>query len=272
MVLGGSEHAPAVSEVPELLEKPGEDVVVNLIGIDLKRRPAFFETLLPRVQELRARTGRPHWILVDEAHHVLPSSWESAGLTVSHRVYGMRLITLEPDRVSPSILSSMDVVIAVGEKPQDTLRIFSETVGVAAPEVHPVSLEQGEALAWFWQEKEPFWFRSLTPKAERRRHRRKYAEGELPPERSFYFHGREGKLNLRAQNLNVFLQLSDGVDDDTWLFHLKNGDYATWFRRVIKDPELADATTVLQENEKITAQEGRKQVRKELETRYILAA
>ena len=44
--------------------------------------------------------------------------------------------------------------------------------------------------------------------------RRKYAEGDLPPDRSFYFRGPEGKLNLRAQNLILFLQLADGVDDD----------------------------------------------------------
>ena len=52
----------------------------------------------------------------------------------------------------------------------------------------------------------------------------------LPPDKSFYFRGPEGKLNLRAQNLMLFLQLADGVDDETWLHHLRQGDYSGWFR------------------------------------------
>ena len=47
--------------------------------------------------------------------------------------------------------------------------------------------------------------------------------------------GPEGKLNLKAQNLAIFLQIADGLDDETWLFHLKNGDIARWFPDVIKD-------------------------------------
>ena len=47
-------------------------------------------------------------------------------------------------------------------------------------------------------------------------------EGELPPERSFYFKGPERKLNLRARNLIQFLQLAEGIDVDTWTFHLKS--------------------------------------------------
>ena len=50
------------------------------------------------------------------------------------------------------------------------------------------------------------------------------------------------KLNLRAQNLMVFIQLAEGVDDATWLHHLHQGDYAHWFRTVIKDTDLAEET------------------------------
>jgi hypothetical protein len=62
----------------------------------------------------------------------------------------------------------------------------------------------------------------------------------LIPERSFYFRGPEGKLRLRAHNLVLFVELAAGVDDDTWLFHLRNGDYARWFEAEIGDRDLAD--------------------------------
>jgi len=51
------------------------------------------------------------------------------------------------------------------------------------------------------------------PRQHLRRHTRKYAEGELDEDRSFYFRGPEGRLNLRAQNLALFLQIAEGVDN-----------------------------------------------------------
>jgi hypothetical protein len=81
----------------------------------------------------------------------------------------------------------------------------------------------------------PFVVRPRAPTGERRRHQRKYAFGELGPDRSFWFRGPENKLNLRAQNLTVFLQLADGVDDGTWLHHLRRGDYSRWIGESVKD-------------------------------------
>jgi hypothetical protein len=247
--------------------------VVNLVGVGLKERPAFLEALLPRAHELRAKTGRPHWIVIDEAHHVLPTNLESTGLTVTQHTYGVLLITLEADRVSPTILSAMDLVITIGEKPGDMLRNFSRAVQHDAPADARTTLRKGEALAWFWRSSEPpFWIRTEQPRVERRRHRRKYAEGELPPEQSFYFRGPEDKLNLRAQNLEMFLQLAEGVDDETWMFHLRRGHFSQWFQNVIKDPELAAASAQLEKSEDIDAEASRKIIRSELEKRYILAA
>jgi hypothetical protein len=272
VALGDDQRPPSVSEVLDVLSKPEENAAVNLTGIGLTERPGFFVALLPRIQELRARTGRPHWIVIDEAHHVLPSSWEAAGLTVSQRMYGVMLVTLEPDRVAPAILSTIDLVIAIGQNPAVTLRIFCESMGEPPLALGPMTLKPGEAMGWFRDSPAaPFLFQSTVPRAERRRHRRKYAEGELPPDLCFYFRGPEGKLNLRAQNLAMFLQMADGVDDETWLFHVKNADVSRWFREVIKDPELA-LEAELMERADITAEESRKHIRSQIEQRYILAA
>jgi hypothetical protein len=182
------------------------------------------------------------------------------------------LITLEPDRVAPAILSTVDVVIAIGEDPAATVKKFCETVGQPPPALGSSSLKPAEALTWFRNSSEPpFVYQTTVPRAERRRHRRKYAEGELPPDLCFYFRGPDGKLNLKAQNLTMFLQIADGVDDETWLFHLKNGDIAGWFRSVIKDPDLALQAELIQRAD-VTAEESRKHIRREIEQRYILAA
>ena len=269
VVLGDNRRAPNVDEIFELLNQPSQNVVINLLGIALEHRPPFFAGLLPRLQELRATRGRPHWTLIDEAHHLLHSSWDAAELTVPQVMRGTLLITVHPESVAPAVLSVVDLVIATGEAPERTLANFSKAVGLPPPELPPVELNPGEAIGWFRRTSEaPFRFRSEPPKGERQRHHRKYAEGELAPEISFYFRGPEGKLNLRAQNLQVFMQMADGVDDETWLHHLRNGDISNWFRQTIKDNELADEAAQIEQNQGLSPGESRDAIRTAIEKRY----
>jgi HAD superfamily hydrolase (TIGR01484 family) len=271
VALGDDQRAPSVDEVMDVLSRPDANAVVNLTGIGLTERPSFFEALLPRIQELRAKTGRPHWFVIDEAHHLLPASRsDSARATFPQRMSGALLITLEPDRVASAILSTVDIVIAIGQDPGEIFKRFSQSVGAAPPAFKPVKLNAGEAMVWLRDSSEPpFVFRSAVPRIERRRHRRKYAEGELAPDLCFYFRGPEGKLNLKAQNLGIFVQIADGVDDATWLFHLNNGDISRWFRDVIKDSELAFETESMQQAD-LSAAESRGRIRSEIEQRYIV--
>ena len=118
----------------------------------------------------------------------------------------------------------------------------------------------------------PFRLRVDPGHTERRRHSRKYAEGELPPDRSFYFRGPEGKLNLRCHNLALFLELADGVDDDTWLYHLRRGDYSHWFREGFKDRDLAAEAARVEKRPGLSAAQSRAEVRAAVERHYTLPA
>ena len=269
VVLGDPQRAPSVDEVLTLFENPEQNAVVNLLGIALEHRPMFFKSLLPRLQELRARTGRPHWIVVDEAHHLLPAVWEPASLVLPQALHGMLLITVHPNHVSPTVLSSVGMILAVGEAPEQTIRAFAETLGQSVPALSPTALAPGEALFWArCTGADPYWFRSVPPRAERRRHLRKYAVGELGPDVSFYFHGPEGKLNLRAQNLVLFGQLAEGIDDATWLYHLHRGDYSRWFRDIIKDEDLAAEAVRIENLTEVSPQESRRLLKAAIEQRY----
>ena len=107
----------------------------------------------------------------------------------------------------------------------------------------------------------------MPPETHLQRHRRKYALGELGEDKSFYFTGADGRLKLRAQNLMLFLQIGEGVDDETWAFHLRRGDYSRWIRSAIKDDDLADEIQVL-ENSTLSVDESRKRVRAAISARY----
>lgn len=270
VVLGDRKHVPAVEEIIQLLSQPGSNVVINLLGVPLEDRPAFFSGLLPRLLELRARTGHPHWLVLDETHHLLPKSWKAAGLDLQH-IEGMVFITVHPDQVSREILSAIDIILVIGEAPDETLKKFNDALEQTTPLVAQASLETGEALVWLRREgTDPFRCRLEPPKADRRRHSRKYAEGELGPDKSFYFQGPEKKLNLRAQNLIIFLQLADGVDDATWLYHLERHDYSKWFRAAIKNDKLADQAYRIEERTTQSAAESKALIKKAIEDQYTL--
>ena len=113
-------------------------------------------------------------------------------------------------------------------------------------------------------------YRAEPSQTERKRHLRKYAEGSLPEERSFYFRGPEGKLKLRAPNLILFMDLADGVDDDTWLFHLKKKEVSEWFRNAIRDESIADEVASIEQQSKIDPAASRQRIRELIEKKYTL--
>jgi hypothetical protein len=271
--LGTSRQAPTVEEVASLLEKPDENVVINLVGVAFDDRPKAFDAVLAMLLEQRVRTGRPHWILIDEAHHMFPTSGGPAATATSEVWREIMLITVHPELVAPAVLSKVDTLIAIGRTPLETIHHFGRIVGQPPPSVPMVKLETGEAMVWERRTSQtPFWIRSIPPRHERRRHVRKYAEGELLEEERFIFRGPEDRLHLEAQNLIVFLRLADGVDGETWLFHLRRHDYSRWFRMVIKDPDMAAEAETVEENERLSADESRRAIRELVERRYTLPA
>ncbi|HET9605791.1 MAG TPA: DUF87 domain-containing protein, partial [Nitrospira sp.] len=273
IIFGNAQRGPTVVEVVTALDNPKAQVIVNLVGLPLEDRPAFLLELLPKLQERRAHTGRPHRVLLDEAHHLLPKSWRATPeslVPLQNTVF----VTVHPDRLAPQVLDSVDLAVALGHEPVSTLQSLAlaedhRSRRITAARVD--ELKPGEAL--FWRRAEdlpPERLLMAVPRAERQRHRRKYAEGELPPERSFYFRGPDGKLNLRAQNLIMFRQLADGIDDETWLHHLRQGDYSRWMKMAIKDPSLAEIVHEVEDMPELSAQDSRQRVATAIQERYTL--
>ena len=265
--------APQSGEVLRVLENPEASVVVSMTGMPIPDRPPFFLKLLPHLLQMRARLGRPHWLILDEAHHLLPAEWLPPEGMLPDELTSMMLITVHPDLLSTAILERLDTLLVTGPEAADILQHFAQAGKTPIPIWKSRPLAMGEVLHWTRTGKAPPQVVKTHPcKQERRRHRRKYAEGELPPDRSFYFQGPEKKLNLRAQNLMLFLQLADGVDDATWEHHRREGDYSRWLKDSIKDADLAAAVARIEALAKIDPLEGRRQIRVAIERDYTLPA
>jgi hydroxymethylpyrimidine pyrophosphatase-like HAD family hydrolase len=268
--LGDGHRPPTCDEVLQVLAKPDPQVAVNLLGLKVDDRPAFFCGLVPRLQELRSRTGRPHTLIVDEAHHLAPASNET--LAVPEGLEGLVIITVIPHEVSPALLKRVDAVVSVGDDALETVADFCRVAGVPAPHKPAPRLERGQVALWR-PGRQALERVQVTPtRHDHHRHIRKYAEGELAVDRSFHFRGADGQLNLRAQNLTLFMQIADGVDDATWMHHLRRGDYSRWFGRVLKDPQLAEAARAIEADGKISPRDSRAALRAIIEERYTLPA
>jgi hydroxymethylpyrimidine pyrophosphatase-like HAD family hydrolase len=273
VTLGDVQHAPAAQEVLEVLNRPSQNLSVSLVGVPLSDRPAYFEALLPRLFELRARTGRPHWIVLDEIHHLAPANRAPTSLALPKQPHNLLMITVHPEHVSPVFMREVDAVVGIGQLAESVITEVARLQRRKKIEFHDKTPPGGQGLLWLRDGHEPpFLFTAASPKAERRRHIRKYATGELDPDRSFFFRGPDKKLNLRAHNLDLFVQMGDGVDDDTWTHHLRAGDYSRWFRDNIKDPDLARDAESIENEQSLSPQESRQRIRAAIESRYTAAA
>ena len=271
VVLGDAEHAPTLAQIGDILASPGRSVVLNLVALPLEQRPEFFAGALARLLDLRSRTGRPHWLVADEAHHLMAPGWSGAPSPSLRAIGSLLLITVHPERIAPPVLAAMDGVVAVGEAPGAVLADVGAVIGRRPAGPVPGSLAPGEILLWNPGEGvPPRRLRTVPARGERRRHLRKYAEGELPEARSFYFRGPQGALKLRAQNLILFLQIGEGVDDDTWMYHLRRGDYSRWFREYIKDDDLAASAVDIERDPGTTPGDSRARIRGAVEARYAV--
>ena len=164
------------------------------------------------------------------------------------------------------------MIVSIGRSAVDAFRQYCDAVGATVPSLPERALAAGEALVWDRSTPAVHTIRLDAPRHEHRRHIRKYAHGALGEDRSFYFRGPRGALNLRAQNLTIFLQLAAGVDDETWMHHLRRGDYSRWFREAIDDHELAAETQAAEQRHARDPRASREAIREAVNRRYTAPA
>ena len=270
IVIGDAHTAPVIDEVVQLLLRPPRPAVaVNLLRVPLPERPAFCASLLLEVQQLRLRTGRPHWLVFDEAHHLFPAGWAGANQAIPQALETALAITVSPQQLDGAFLRQVNLILAMGPSAGKAVQELANATGRPAPQLQETQLETGQALLWRLDEPEPEGVIRLEPGSKHRlRHRRKYAEGLLIPERSFYFRGPQNALNLRAHNLVLFVEIAEGVDAGTWQYHRERGDYSRWFEKEIGDPDLAAQARQIEQDASLDAAASLARIKAAVQERY----
>jgi hypothetical protein len=271
--VGTADHPPTADEVAALLDDPACSVAATLLALPMEDRPRWFGAMSARIDDLRHRTGRPHWLFVDEAHHLLPASKDVSTTSLPRPAAGMLFVTVDPAAVSPEALALVNVVLCTADHAADTLASFAAATGRPPPRLADLHDDKTErAVLWRVGEPEAHAVQIAPPRHQHLRHKRKYARGDVGEDKSFFFRGKTGALNLRAQNLALFVQIASGVDDDTWSHHLRAGDYSRWFREAIKDEALAEDAATVERDRNLEPADSRAKVREAIEKRYTLPA
>lgn len=234
-------QASSFAEPLGLLSK-GLNIVLGTTAISLKDRGRLFEQLVPRLMTLRGHTGRPHFLVVDEAHHYVTSASLSAGQALMEEDNSWVLITIDPTSLPQPVVGSVDHVIAFGTTALDLLHKCAQAPTLA--DATKPQLGVDEAL--LWSRASPDGYRRLRINSPCHRHQRhcgKYAVGDVGEAHSFYFRWSLDGTVLRARNLAEFIEKSEMLPDEVYMQHLRHGDFAAWFFHVIRDDVLGQYAT-----------------------------
>jgi hydroxymethylpyrimidine pyrophosphatase-like HAD family hydrolase len=268
IALGGKdEHAlPSAKELEQLLRKTG-GLVLNLSGLSRAEKVTYGTQVLTVAARVRGATGMPHWTTIDEAHHLMPADGSPAADVLAALADGLCLITLDAKELAAPVRAPINAVASPAAKElQGAVQVLGWVAAGPGPAGAPAP---GEMVLVFRESAgEPVRFQPDERRSAHRRHVRKYAEGELPPDRSFYFRGPQNALNLRAANLVRFREIAEGIDDATWEHHRTQGDYSAWIRAQVKDPDLARIVEEVEAAQNLPPPESRRRLLEAIRARY----
>ena len=238
VVMGNNSALPPIEEIADLLKEPGQNLVVCTLSVPLSDRPAFFAKFLSMFLDFRKNYGHPHWLLLDEAHHLVPAEAETLADRLPEEFGNFIIISTSPHALSKTSLARVGTVMAIGKDASYPFQQFCEKLQLPMPSDVP-ALSENEIAIWDRDDTRGVYkARFNLPGQLQQRHKKKYAQGDMSYN-SFIFTGPGNKMHLKANNLMLFAHIAEGIDAETWWFHLHRKDFSRWFRDIVHDEELA---------------------------------
>jgi HAD superfamily hydrolase (TIGR01484 family) len=264
VTVGGLTVPPTTEESVHHLLQAQLNVVVSALALDPAARVQLFGELLPFIQHLRSVSGRPYWLIVDEAHYMLPhcADWPPGFLGN----IGAIIVALDFDQVCPALLEGVDVLVTLGSTARELAEQFAKRMQRRSPEfAERPGLEH--ACLWNLHEgEEVFLLDQVQPNQKHHRHSGKYVAGDVGAWHSFHF----PTLGQSASNLTEFLSSSTQLADLALREHMNAGDFSNWFRNVIRDDVLANRTRLIETNRTLAPKNALKQITRLVQSRYHL--
>jgi len=229
-----------------LVRAPSASAVLDLSLLPHAAKVALIERALRRIREIRRLVGRPHWVLIDEAHYSLHDEGVSAdALGLEDR--GFCFVTYRPSWLRERVARAVNVFILARTSGSEELGILGAALPAAVGGEGGFAetlarLPRGEFL--LVQRDPNHHLSALTFVAAPRqtvhvRHLMKYIDSCVPPGREFLFRGADGRVRGTADSVQSFRRVVATTPDDVLAHHAGGGDFSRWVRDVFGDAELA---------------------------------
>ena len=228
------------------LRDPAASTVLDLSSLPHAAKVAVIERALRKIREIRRSIGRPHWILIDEAHYSLHGGGVAAdALDVEN--LGFCFVTYRPSWLREQVIQAVNIFVLARTSGREEMAFLGSTLPAVVSEGAGISealarLPRGEFL--LVQRNRGHHPSAVTFVAAPRqtihvRHLTKYVDACVPPGREFRFRGADGRVIASADSLHSFRRVVATAPDDVLAHHAGHGDFSSWVRDVFADAELA---------------------------------
>jgi len=244
IVTGSGGSLPSAEDLGRIVRHHSGGVVVDLSAAPVGQRSGYLEAAHRQLEMVRAATGLPHWLIIDEAQVPLA---RDARAVFEPATAGYCLITHRPEDLRPEVMLAVDVLIAL---PCDhAADRIAELVAAAGTMSHTAAAaligQAGPGQAVLVDREHPgtgVVFTIGQRETAHMRHWHKYSSGHLDPERRFYFrHDRDTPAGATAGSAGELQRQLRICDDAVIVHHCQHGDFSRWVADVLGDPPLAAA-------------------------------
>jgi hydroxymethylpyrimidine pyrophosphatase-like HAD family hydrolase/energy-coupling factor transporter ATP-binding protein EcfA2 len=260
--VGTPQTAPPVQELADLVEAGVGVTVASLLAVAMDDRPGVTRELLGRLADISGRLGRPHAVVVDEAHHAFP---DAAPIDTGALPPGLVLVSNSPRHLQQEVLTGVETVVAVGGAARDLIDEAARAIGTTPPSARADA--DWDAVAWRIANGRVSSFEPLPARHRRRRHSTKMLTGDVGDGERLVITGPDDSLSLDVRNLSEMVRIAEGVDHSTWSHHRERHDWSRWVRDALDDDDLADAIEEIESTE-VDGDAGRRKLREEVALRY----
>ena len=177
--VGSAATPPNILDALKLQQEAGVNLVINSQALPLSGRRKLFTRLMNEATALRDNTGRPHWLVLDEAHEVAPALRAGPPPNLPGTAPNTIFVTMFPEALDSEVLNAVETVLAFGPSPAEFLAPFADIIGINLPPALPAP-HHDELLYWCPKNNEaPLIVHPVTPHQHHRRHVGKYATGDV---------------------------------------------------------------------------------------------
>ncbi len=243
LLTGSGGSLPAPHDLVRIVRHHPGGVVVDMSAAPADSQPGYLRAALGELEVVRAASGLPHWLIIDEAQ--LPLGRQARTL-LQPAVAGYCLVTYRPEELRPEALLAVDVLIAM---PGDPGGGTTDLIAAAGTMTHAAAAalitQAGPGQAVLVDRQHPgagVVFSIGDRETPHMRHWHKYSNGSLRPDRRFYFRRDWDTLTgATAGNAGELQDELRACQDAVIVHHCQHGDFSRWVAEVLGDPPLAAA-------------------------------